>query len=44
MASGADGDQVHDDLRRRGLHYCRQFLGGAWADASLEDFRMHHIR
>lgn len=44
MASGADGDQVQDDLRRRGLHYCRQFLGGAWTDATLEDFRMHHIR
>lgn len=33
-----------DERRSQGLEICRQFLGGSWKTARLQDFEMEHIR
>lgn len=35
---------VSKDMCEKGLKRCREFLGGVWNRASLEDFHMEHIR
>lgn len=35
---------VNEEVRKRGLRHCQEFLGGAWTKATLDQFQMEHIR
>lgn len=36
--------ELTKEMREKGLRRCKQFLGGAWSDATPDDFHMEHIR